>query len=194
MSEGQAFTSEDWLADPLDLARSLLGAVLVHEVSPGRVVSGRIVETEAYRGEEDQACHARAGRTPRTEVMYRQGGVAYVYLIYGMYHLLNVVCWPEGQPAAVLLRAVEPLQGLTADPRGPGKLTRAMGIGREHNGVTIGASSLSILKGQPIAPERVASGPRIGVDYAGEWAQKPWRFWVRDSPWVSRKPPKNFSP
>ncbi len=178
------FTLDEFRSDPLELAPALLGATLIHELPSGERAVGRIVETEAYRGEEDQACHAKAGRTKRTEVMYADGGCAYVYLIYGMYHLLNVVCWPQDQPAAVLIRSIEPISGIEGDTRGPGRLTRAMGIGREHNRLRFGESSLHLYHGSD--EPKVATGPRVGVDYAGEWAAKPWRFWIDGSKWRSK--------
>ncbi len=188
IDEGEVLAPEFYERDPLDVARDLLGAVLVRVAPDGTVRAGRIVETEAYRGEEDQACHARAGRTKRTETMYGPPGRAYVYLIYGMYDMLNTTAWPQGQPAAVLIRAIEPLVGLDgARTHGPGRLTRALGItAREHNGAPLQGPELYILRGRPVAERDVARGPRIGVAYAGEWAQRPWRLWIRDNPFVSR--------
>ena len=174
--------------DPVDVARGLIGATLTHNHSEYGTMKAMIVETEAYRGEEDQACHARAGRTPRTEALYGPPGRSYVYLIYGMYDLFNVVAWPEGKPAGVLVRAVEPLLGITGKTHGPGRLTRAMHITRQHHNIPMWQDELTICKGESFADDKIESGPRIGVDYAGEWAKKPWRFWLRDNPYVSVVP------
>jgi DNA-3-methyladenine glycosylase len=171
--------------DPVEVAKRLLGSLLVRRRQGAEEMVTRIVETEAYRGEEDQACHARAGRTKRTETMYGPPGRAYVYLIYGMYNMLNLVTWPEGMPSAVLIRAVEPLAGLEGGTDGPGKLCRALDIDRSLDGARLDGPELLVMPGQ--APEEVSAGPRIGVDYAGEWAQRPWRFFVPDSPWLSRR-------
>lgn len=154
------------------VARELLGTILVrHGPVPG---IGRIVETEAYLGEHDMASHARFGRTGRTEVMYGPPGRSYVYLIYGMYHMLNVVCAAEGDPQAVLIRAIEPLSGIEGRVDGPGKLTRALAIDRSHNAMPLTAAPLSIHGGE--ACREVLVTPRIGIDYAGEWREAPLRF------------------
>lgn len=181
---------------PEVVARALLGKVLVHGDR-----AGIIVETEAYQGPEDRASHARFGPTDRNRVMFGPGGVSYVYLCYGMYDLFNVVAGPDGAPGAVLVRALEPHCGLPADPacaRGPGKLTRALAISRDHSGIDLTASErLTITHGRTVRRERVAVGPRVGVDYAGDWAEAPLRFWVDGSPAVSkhpgRRPPRKRS-
>ncbi len=181
---------ESFYARPaLTVARELLGAHLVVDEGGWRRV-GRIVETEAYVGEEDLACHASKGRTPRTEVLFGPPGRAYVYLIYGMYHCFNVVTDAEGVASAVLVRAVEPVEGLPPGARtdGPGRLCRALGLTLAHNRLGLQSSRLHFLAGPPVPEARVARGPRIGVDYAGEWAGKPFRLWVQDSPSVSRTP------
>jgi DNA-3-methyladenine glycosylase len=185
----------------LTVARDLLGTVLVAPAPDGTRVSGIIVETEAYRGPEDRASHAYGGRrTRRTETMYARGGTAYVYFVYGMYHQFNVVTGVEGVPHAVLVRALEPVEGLErmrlrrpgrADPRltsGPGALCLALGLDRSHDKADLLGDRVW-LEERParIAPSAIASGPRIGIDYAGAWAAKPWRFWVRDNPFVSRR-------
>jgi DNA-3-methyladenine glycosylase len=154
------------------IARELVGHVLMRRHADGRETRHVITETEAYCGEEDLACHARAGRTGRTDVMYRAGGVWYVYLCYGIHEMLNLVTGPEDFPAAVLIRGV-------ADARGPGRLTKALQIGRALNGLaaTEAESGLWIEKGVRVAANRIQATPRIGVDFAGpEWAAMPWRF------------------
>ena len=169
------------------VARALLGKVLVHGDR-----AGVVVETEAYLGTHDQASHARFGRTKRNDVMFGDAGVAYVYLCYGMYDLFNVVTGPRGRPEAVLIRALEPMTGLSPSPaiaRGPGKLTRALGLSRAHNRVDLVESEvLTIRPGRRVAPEMIAAGPRVGVDYAGAWADEPLRFWIDGHPAVSRRP------
>jgi DNA-3-methyladenine glycosylase len=171
------------------LARALLGKLLVHGDR-----AGVIVETEAYLGPEDLASHARFGATGRNQVMFGPGGVAYVYLCYGVHELFNVVSGRPGQPGAVLLRALEPGPGLPADPavaRGPGKLTAALGIGRAHNGIDLRSDQrLFIAAGRRVRPADIAVGPRIGVAYAGPWADAPLRFWLAGHPSVSRPPPR----
>ena len=173
----------------LNVARDLLGKVLVHEVN-GLRMAGRIVETEAYVGEHDLACHAAKGRTRRTEVLFGPPGHAYVYLIYGMHFCFNVVTMPEGTAAAVLVRGVEPLQGLQPElqTNGPGKLCRAMQITLQQNRLDLLGSNLWIEDAPRIGPARVERGPRVGVDYSGEWAQKPYRLWIRGNPFVSKVP------
>jgi DNA-3-methyladenine glycosylase len=173
----------------LVVAEELIGMHLVHRRVGGHVVEGRIVETEAYIGEEDQACHARFGRTRRASLLFGPPGHAYVFLIYGMYDCFNVVTEPAGRPAAVLVRAVERGEGLEPGVRtdGPGKLCRALGITRAHNGLdVVAADSVLWLEDRGTPARRVMTTPRIGVEYAGEWAKKPWRFIDADSPSVSR--------
>ena len=172
----------------LAVARELLGKVLVHQLADGRR-AGRIVETEAYVGEQDLACHASKGRTRRTEVLFGPPGRAYVYFIYGMYHCFNVVTEPEGVAAAVLVRAVEPLVGIAAMAAtdGPGKLCRALGITLSDNREDLRGKRLFIEEAPAVARSCIERGPRIGVDYAGLWAQRPYRFWVRDNPFVSAR-------
>ena len=177
----------------LVVARELLGTHLIVEEGGVRRV-GRIVETEAYVGEHDLACHASKGRTPRAEVLFGPPGRAYVYLIYGMHHCFNVVTDEEGVGAAVLVRAVEPVEGLLPQERtdGPGRLCRALGLTREHNRWDLQCQPLYLEAGAPVADARVARGPRIGVDYAGAWAREPYRLWVRDSQHVSRPPGRGY--
>ena len=173
----------------LQVARALLGQVLVHR--NGRETrAARIVETEAYVGEHDLACHACHGRTPRTEVLYGPPGHAYVYLVYGMHWCFNVVTGQDGMASAVLVRGVEALAGIPPGVRtdGPGRLTRALRIGKAENKVDLIASGLRILEGPPPAAGTIRRGPRVGVEYSGLWASRPYRFWVEGSPGVSRVP------
>jgi DNA-3-methyladenine glycosylase len=175
----------------LDVARDLLGKVLVIDDDPKRPArAGRIVEVEAYVGEHDLACHASKGRTRRTEVLFGPAGRSYVYLIYGMYHCFNVVTEPEGTAAAVLVRAVEPVYGIAESSRtdGPGKLCRAMHITLAHNRLDLTSDELFIEDAPPLPEKNVARGPRIGVDYSGKWAKKPYRLWVKGNAYVSRTP------
>ena len=163
-------------------ARGLLGMVLVHGDA-----RARIVETEAYVGAHDLACHAAKGRTARTEVLFGPPGLAYVYLIYGMYHCLNVVTGPEGHAAAVLLRAAEPLTPGLGALDGPGKLCRALAIDRRFNRIDLCDPNSPLRLEQSDGPRvRIARGPRVGVDYAGSWAAKPYRFMIAGSPFGSR--------
>jgi DNA-3-methyladenine glycosylase len=165
----------------LKVARALVGKHLVRGA-----LGGRIVEVEAYVHEEDQAAHSRFGRTERTRIMYGPPGHAYVFLIYGMYDCFNVVCEPEHSPAAVLVRAIEPHPGTPDGTDGPGKLCRALGITRAHNGADLCGDELWIEDRGGKRP-RIVATPRIGVDYAGDWALKPWRFVDADSPFLSKK-------
>lgn len=160
------------------LARWLIGKQLVRAdpALPGGVCRVRIIETEAYHGPRDLACHASKGRTPRTEVMFAPGGVWYVYLCYGVHEMLNLVTGPADWPAAVLIRGVENLCG-------PGRLTRALGIGRALNAQPAAPTSGLWLEddGLVVARRAIQAGPRVGVAYAGPvWAAKPWRFTLRD--------------
>ena len=171
--------------DTLLVARELLGMHLVHEDAAGKRV-GRIVETEAYMGPEDLAAHSARGRTQRTEVMFGPPGHAYVYFIYGFWNCVNVVTSRKGVPHAVLLRALEPIEGITDKTWGPGLLCRAMRIDRTLNGADLRGHRLWIERPRgPVKPVRIARSPRIGVDYAGQWAKRPWRFFDRASPYVS---------
>jgi DNA-3-methyladenine glycosylase len=171
--------------DALSVARDLLGMHLVIRHATGLQV-GRIVETEAYQGPDDLAAHSAGGRrTARTEVMYGPAGHAYVYLIYGIWNCLNVVTGTPGVPHAVLLRALEPVSGIDTPTWGPGLLCRALGIDRQYNGRDLRSRELWIAAPRTRAPVRVGTGPRIGVEYAGAWAARPWRFFDLDSPFVS---------
>jgi DNA-3-methyladenine glycosylase len=172
--------------DTRAVARDLVGKVLVHQDGDVRRAA-RIVETEAYHGPEDRASHARFGPTRRAAVMFGPPGVAYVYLIYGRNHCMNVVTGEEGFPAAVLLRAAEPLEGCLHSTKGPGNLCRALAIRREHDdGRDLTGDDLFLEDAPP--PGRVLSARRVNVDYAGPWAEKPWRYALEGSPWVSRPP------
>jgi DNA-3-methyladenine glycosylase len=166
------------------VARELLGAVLVHS-REGLEQRVRLTETEAYLGTHDLACHASKGRTQRTEVMFGEAGHAYVYLIYGMYDMLNIVTGETGEAQAVLIRAAEPLQNVSGKTDGPGKLTRALGITRKgHNGMDLCGSELYLEPDQP--PRAVVTTPRVGVAYAGDWKDAPLRFYDADSTYVSK--------
>lgn len=173
----------------LEVARALLGKVLVHQDGRTRR-AGRIVEVEAYVGPHDLACHASKGRTARTEVLFGPPGRAYVYLIYGMYHCFNVVTDRDGYPSAVLVRGVEPLEGVPAFARtdGPGRLCRALGIDLGHNREDLEGPRVFLEPAEAVPERAVARGPRIGVDYAGAWADEPLRLWVLGHPHVSRAP------
>ena len=181
----------------LEVARQLLGKFLVRRHAEGST-SGRIVETEAYIGPEDKACHASRGRTPRTEIMFGRAGHAYVYLIYGFHCMFNIVTETRDFPAAVLIRAVEPLEGLelmrarrkTENVRGlangPGKLCQAFAIDRKLNGDDMCGEILYVEdRGEP-AP-KILTTPRIGVEYAGRWKHKPWRFLINGNDFVSKR-------
>lgn len=184
----------------LTVARDLLGKLLVVPSPDGQRVSGMIVEVEAYRGPEDRASHAYGGRrTKRTETMYQQGGIAYVYFVYGMYYQFNVVSNVADVPHAILVRALEPVEGieLMRERRhlhpdhnltnGPGKLCLAMGIDRELDKADLLGDRVWLEQFRNVRPSQIARGPRVGIDYAEEWIEKPWRFWIRNSSYVSRK-------
>lgn len=174
-----------------DVAPDLLGAFLIHDTPAGRI-AGRIVEVEAYLGPEDLAAHSARGETPRNSVMFGPPGHLYVYLVYGIHHCVNVVCGPDAKPEAVLLRAAELTQGaeLARSRRGgvpaarlaagPGNLAAAFDINRRLNGADLLAGPVRLERGpRPDAIERTA---RIGVDYAGDWTDRPLRFLIRDDP------------
>ena len=182
----------------LAVARELLGKVLVRESADG-MVAGRIVETEAYIGLEDRASHASRGRTKRNAVMFGPPGHAYVYLIYGMHWCLNLVTERAGVPAAVLLRAVEPLEGLalirSRRPKarrqrdltsGPARLCQAFAVDGSLNGADVCSPEAALfVEDRALAVGTVVAAPRVGVDYAGEWAHRPFRFYEEESAWVS---------
>jgi DNA-3-methyladenine glycosylase len=170
--------------DTETVALDLLGKHLVHRSADG-VRIGRIVEVEAYLGPQDQASHSSRGVTPRTRVMFGPPGHAYVYLIYGIHCCMNVVTEPEGYGAAVLLRALEPVEGVDRRTSGPGLLCRALGIDRRQNGSDLCSGPLFIAEAAS-APFSIVRRPRIGVDYAGQWALRPLRFYIHDNPHVSR--------
>ena len=183
----------------LTVARNLLGKLLVVPAPNGQRVSGMIVETEAYRGPLDRASHAYGGRrTKRTETMYGLGGTVYIFFVYGMYNQFNVVTNVEDVPHAVLVRALQPIEGIElmrqrrhGQPdrnltNGPGKLCIALGIDRRLDRVDLLGNQVWLEDGKHIPSRKIASGPRIGIDYAEEWVEKPWRFWVRDNQYVSR--------
>lgn len=168
----------------LTVARELLGMHLVHRVGR-RLLVGRIVETEAYQGPADLAAHsARGRRTARTEIMFGPPGHAYVYFIYGVWYCLNVVTRAAGTPHAVLIRALEPVRGIDR-ANGPGLLCRAMHIDKAHNGADLCGKRLWLERPADYRKPRIARSTRIGVDYAGDWAMKPWRFFDADSAQVS---------
>ena len=183
--------NEDFfLREVTDVARDLLGKRLVR-MHAGQRISGIITETEAYRGEDDQACHAHSGKTPRNAVMYGSAGRAYIYFTYGMHWCFNFVTEAEDFPAAVLLRAIQPCEGVeiiaarrspqpsTHWTDGPGKVCQALGIDRRHNGLDLCSpdSELFIEFGPPISLENVTIGPRVGLNSVPEpWRSMPWRF------------------
>ena len=188
MTRGEKLPRAFFARSTLAVARELIGMHLVHDDGDS-VRAGRIVETEAYLGPRDLAAHSARGRTARTEVMFGPPGHAYVYFIYGFWNCLNVVTAAPGVPHAVLVRALEPLEGITGRTWGPGLLCRAMHIDRRLNGVDLAGNVLWLERARVRAPPvRVARSPRIGVDYAGEWAQRPWRFFDRASAYVSTAP------
>lgn len=172
--------------DTVTVARALLGQRLVHRVD-GAARVGRIVEVEAYLGPQDLAAHTSKGRTKRTEAMFGPPGHAYVYLIYGMHHCMNVVTGPEGSGTAVLLRALEPVGELPHASNGPGRLCKAMGIDRQNYGQDLCSGDLFIAAGPVVTAGEVVTCPRVGVDYAGEWALKPLRFLIAGNRFVSRR-------
>ncbi len=191
-----------YLHDPLWLAVRLLGSTLCSCIE-GQLTCGRIVETEGYWGPFDRASHTYGGRpTPATQVQYGPGGHAYVFLIYGMYAMFCVVAGSENMPGAVLVRALEPVEGIevmrrrrgSSDPRsltnGPGKLCRALAITRQDNGEDLGADRIWIAPSdRKPAQEEIVAARRVGVEYAKEWAARLWRFYRPTSVYVSRRDP-----
>ena len=178
-------TRDFYARSTLIVARQLIGMHLVHRLGGLRHV-GRILETEAYLGPKDLAAHSARGKTSRNAVMFGPPGHAYVYLIYGFWNCVNVVTREEGVPQAVLLRALEPVEGIDDKTWGPGLLCRAMHIDRTLNGVDLRGQRLWIERPpEPQSRQRIARSTRVGVDYSGEWAQRLWRFFAVDSPCVS---------
>ena len=196
----QLLTREFYARDTLTVARALLGQHIVCKLPDGTQLVCRITETEAYIGRMDKACHAyQYKRTARTETLFARPGTAYLYLIYGMYHCLNFVTEAEGEPCAVLIRGAVPVENgdiiaenrfgrkekeLTAAQRrnflnGPGKLCRGLALTRAENGLDLLEPPLYVCPGPGPAPERIRTGPRIGIDYAQEAAEFPWRFWFQ---------------
>lgn len=191
------FLTEDTIA----AARNILGKLVVVPDEEGRRVSGAIVEVEAYCGISDRGAHSYGGRrTARNEVTYGIGGHAYVFFIYGMYHQLNFVLGPADHPHVILIRAIEPAEGIdvmrsrrglmkdTNLTSGPGKLCIALGIDRSLNGEDlVKGSRIWVENCRTFAEGEIAVGKRIGIDYAGEDADQPWRFWVKGNPFVSKR-------
>ena len=185
----------------IQIAKDLLGKILVVPTESGERVSGKIVETEAYLGAEDKAAHSYNNRrTKRTETMFAVGGTVYIFFIYGMYFQFNVVAGEIDSPHAVLVRAVEPFEnieimrkrrGKMADKNltsGPGKLCIALDIDRRFNNIDLTGNQIWIEEGEKFSTDdEIACGKRVGIDYAEEYAEKPWRFWIKDNPFVSRK-------
>ena len=167
---------------PADIvAQDLLGKYLILNKK-----IGKIVEVEAYLGPHDLAAHSAKGLTPRTQVMFGPAGYAYVYLIYGIHHCMNVVTEREGMASAVLIRALEPIQQIDLRTQGPGLLCKALQINKSHNGHDLLSKDFYLAEGNSEAFDIVAR-PRIGVDYAGAWAKKPLRFYIKNNPFISRK-------
>lgn len=188
-----------YLRDTIEVARDLLGKTLVHQFANGTQLSGKIVETEAYLGGDDPACHSYNLRcTPRTSPMFKRGGISYIYFIYGMYYCFNVVTGEENAPEAVLVRALEPLEGVEVMRRlrplskndfgltsGPGKLCQAMGLTQAQNGLSLLKEPLFILDNPPVREEEIEDSARIGLGNRHDAVHWPLRFYLRDNPFVS---------
>lgn len=188
--------------DILAISKELLGKYLVTKFQ-GVQTAGRIVETEAYDGTSDRASHAyKHKRTKRTEVMFQEGGVAYVYLCYGIHHLFNIITSKKDVPHAILIRAVEPVEGIDTMRKrrnkdkvqrnltaGPGTVSQALGISIAFHGTSLVQKKNKIWledRGESIAEQAIISGPRVGIDYAGDDVNLPWRFRIKDNKWTSR--------
>lgn len=191
----------------LQIAEDLLGKILVVPTIDGERVSGKIVECEAYLGAIDKAAHSyKNRRTKRTEVMFAKGGTVYVFFIYGMYFQFNIVVGEKGKPHAILIRGIEPLENIEIMRKrreakrrnkakampdknltsGPGKLCIAFGIDKSYNGESLFGDRIWLEEGEKVSANKIATGKRIGIDYAEEYTEKPWRFWVKDNPFVSK--------
>ena len=205
MTDGKTLGNNFFKRDTVEVAKNLLGKKIIRNIS-GNFFCAKIVETEAYLGLEDRACHSYGGNiTKRNEILYKEAGTIYVYLIYGMYNLLNIVTKNENDPEAVLIRAVEPIENIDAMAvnrfgkiykdlssyqkknltNGPGKLTMAMEIDRALNGKILSPDYLFIVDGEDV--RNIIETKRIGIDYAGEDANLPLRFYIEDNPYVSVK-------
>jgi DNA-3-methyladenine glycosylase len=187
--------------DTINVAKELLGKILIHEISEG-TITGRIVETEAYRGPEDCASHSSGGRrTARNDAMYGPKGYAYVYFIYGLYYCFNITAGKvPGKPETVLIRALEPVEGekimlkrrgqqvkITNLTNGPSKLCMAMDISKAQNKTDLTVPPFYIEDASLVPKDDIVETTRIGVDYSGEWKNKPWRFYIKDNKFVSVK-------
>ncbi|VYU11717.1 DNA-3-methyladenine glycosylase [Peptoniphilus gorbachii] len=205
MTSGKTLGNNFFKRDTVEVAKNLLGKKIIRNIS-GNFFCAKIVETEAYLGLKDRACHSYGGNiTKRNEILYKEGGTIYVYLIYGMYNLLNIVTKNENDPEAVLIRAVEPIENIDAMSlnrfgkiykdlstyqrknltNGPGKLSMAMGIDRALNGKILSPDYLFIEDGEYV--KNIIETKRIGIDYAGEDANLPLRYYIKDNPYVSVK-------
>lgn len=172
--------------DTILVAKELLGKYLVHRINDIEQI-GKIVEVEAYLGAHDLAAHSARGLTKRTQIMFGPPGHAYVYLIYGMYHCVNVVTQKEGHPSAVLIRAVEPIQHIDARTQGPGLLCKAMHIDKKLNGHDLLSDDFYVMNPPKKETFHIVERPRIGVAYAKEWAHELLRFYIEGNPYVSKK-------
>ena len=185
-----------YIRPTIEVARDLLGRYLVLDRGAEAPRVGKLVEVEAYLGEHDLASHASHGHTRRTAPMYEEAGHAYIYLIYGMYWCLNVVTEEIDNPCAVLVRAVEPIAGLEEGTNGPGKVCRAFGLSGSWNRADLTSSDLRVTDGEPVPSTAISVSPRVGVDYAREWADEPLRFFITGNRFVSkpvrsgRRPPR----
>ena len=186
--------------DTLAVTRALIGCTLFRRTEAG-LCAGRIVEAEAYLGPRDDAAHSYRGRTRRVRVQYEGSGLAYIYMIYGLHRCFNITSGPADAPEAILIRALEPLTGLEVMAErsggktdklctGPGRLCRAMGLDRSLTGTFLLEGDFYLAQGETVPEEQILSSPRIGIDYAGEDRDRPWRYFLRYSPYVSRPQPK----
>ena len=172
--------------ETVTVAKELLGTYLVHHEGELERI-GKIVEVEAYLGQEDLASHSSKGLTKRTEVMFGPAGIAYIYLIYGMYYCTNIVTEAAGIGSAVLIRALEPIQNISLRTQGPGLLSKAMDINKRHNRHSLQSDDLFIANNPELQDFNIVERPRIGVSYAKEWAEKPLRFDIEGNSFISKK-------
>lgn len=182
--------SREFFVQPtLKVSKALLGKVLVR-IWQGKRLAGKIVETEAYIGPRDKASHAYLGKkTPRNQAEFMIGGHVYIYLVYGMYWQFNISTEQEGKPECVLIRALEPIEGIDESTNGPGKLCRALKLDKSFYGEDLCRSSrIWLEEGEEIKSSQIVKAPRIGIDYAGPyWSKIPWRFYIKDNKFVSRR-------